>query len=109
MMDERTVEAAEVRNLFQTAGLNPEESSQCMTWTSPELDVPLTDQDQILAELSLEEQGFLRCMGYTVESKVMDTDLLRALYETFWGTVRTQHCLRQHDLAVKEGKYVVAM
>jgi hypothetical protein len=73
------------------------------------LDEPLIREDAVLAELTPEEESFLRCMGYTSAEKVVDTVRLTALYETFWSTVRSLHDLPRIDLAVKEGKYIVAM
>jgi hypothetical protein len=78
-------------------------------WTSQELDKPLTAKDMVLAELTKEEQGFIHCMGYAYEEKVVDSLRLKALYEIFWTTVRSQHDLPLSDLTVKEGRFVVAM
>jgi hypothetical protein len=47
-------------------------------------------------------------MGYAYEEKVVDSLRLKALYEIFWGTVRSQHDLPLSDLTVKEGRFVVA-
>ena len=79
-----------------------------MVWISQKPDQPLTREDTVLAELTPEEEGFLRCVDYIVEEKVVDTVRLRTLVETFWGTVRGLRDLPLSDLTVKEGKYIVA-
>ena len=106
-MGDRLIKIEDIKSVFKKVGIKSEECDQCMGWTSPELDEPLTNEDRIHAELTPEEEGFLRCMIYTSEEKVVDTLRLRALYETFWSTIRSQHDLPLNDLAVKEGKYVV--
>ena len=75
--------------------------------TSPELDQPLTSQDTVLVELTPEEEGFFRCMGYAHGEKVVDTMRLKALYETFWSAMRDLHGLPFTGLAVREGKFIV--
>ncbi len=106
-MDERLINVEDVKSVFREVGIQSEECNRCMGRTSPELDKPLTGEDTVLAELTSEEQGFFRCMGYVFEEKVVDTLRLRALYETFWMTVRSLHDLPAADLAVKEGRYIV--
>lgn len=106
-MDERLINVDDVKSVFKEVGIQSEECNQCMRRTSPELDKPLTSEDIVLAELTSEEQGFFRCMGYVYEEKVVDTLRLRALYETFWMTVRSVHNLPSARLAIKEGKYIV--
>ena len=106
-MTERLIDVEDVKAVFKEMGVRSEEYSRCTVWTSPKLEEPLTNQDMVLAELSPEEQGFLRCMGYVFEEKVMDSFRAGALYETFWNTVRILHDLPWSDLAVKEGKYIV--
>ena len=108
-MDERLFNFENVKSIFKVVGIKSEECDRCMNWTSSKFDNPLTSKDMVLAELTPEEQGFLRCMGYASEEKVVDTRRLRALYETFWSTVRNLHDLSLDDLTVKEGKYIVAM
>ena len=107
-MTERLIDVEDVKAVFKEMGVRSEEYSRCTVWTSPKLEEPLTNQDMVLAELSPEEQGFLRCMGYVFEEKVVDSLRAGALYETFWNTVRVLHDLPWSDLAVKEGKYIVA-
>jgi hypothetical protein len=107
-MDPRRIDVEDVKSVFKEVGIAPEECDRCMKWTSPELDKPLTKEDKILAELTREEQGFFRCMGYVAEAKVIDTLQLRALYQTFWNTVRGLHDLPAADLTIKGGKYIVA-
>ena len=106
-MDESVINVEDVKSVFREVGIHSEECNQCMGWTSPKLDNPLTHEDTVLAELTPEEQGFFRCMGYVFEEKVVDTLRLRALYETFWLTVRSLHDLPPADLAVRQGKYIV--
>ena len=106
-MDESLITVADIKSVFREVGIQSEECNRCMRRTSPELEKPITGEDTVLAELTPEEQGFFRCMGYVFEEKVVDTLRLRALYETFWMTVRSLHNLPPGDLAVKEGKYIV--
>jgi hypothetical protein len=106
-MMERLIEVEDVKAVFKEMGVESEEYNQCKVWTSPKLEEPLTNEDMILAELSSEEQGFLRCMGYVFEEKVVDSFRAGALYETFWNTVRILHESPRSGLAVKEGKYIV--
>ncbi len=108
-MNQRLIDIEDVRNVFKKVGFEPEERVQCANWTSTELDQPITSEDRILAELTPEEEGFLRCMGYAHEEKRVDRLYMRALYETFWKTVRDLHALPLEDIAVKEGKYLVSM
>lgn len=107
-MNEKLIEAEDLKSVLKEVGIQSEESNQCIVWTSPKLDEPLTNADKIVAELTPEEQGFFRCMGYAHEEKVVDTVRLKALYETFWILVRSFHDLPSADLAIKEGKYVVS-
>jgi len=106
-MTERLIDVEDVKAVFKEMGVQSEEYNLCKVWTSSKLEKPLTNEDTVLAELSPEEQGFLRCMGYVLEEKVVDSFRAGALYETFWNTVRILHDLPWSDLAVKEGKYVV--
>ncbi len=106
-MDESLINMEDIRSVFKEVGIQSEECNRCMRRASPELDKPLTSQDTVLAELTPEEQGFLRCMDYVFEEKVVDTLRLRALYETFWITVRSLHDLPPAELAIKGGKYIV--
>jgi hypothetical protein len=108
-MDERLINVEDVKSVFKKMGIKSEECNQCLGWTSTKLDKPLTGEDTVLAELTPEEQGFFRCMGYVYEEKVFDTLRFRALYETFWSTVRSLHDLPTADLAIREGKYIVAI
>ena len=108
-MDERLIDVEDVKSFFKKVGIKSEECNRCLGWTSPKLDKPLTGEDTVLAELSLEEQGFFRCMGYVYEEKVVDTLRFRALYETFWSAVRSLHDLPPADLAIREGKYIVTI
>jgi hypothetical protein len=108
-MEGKLFEIEDVKSVFKKFGFNSEECDQCMQWTSAKLDVPLIREDAVLAELSPEEESFLRCMDYMSAEKVVDTLRLTALHETFWSTVRSQHDLPLTGLAVKEGKFVVAM
>lgn len=108
-MDEKSIDVEDLKSVLKRVGVKPEECNQCMEWTSPRFDEPLTSEDTILAELTPEERGFFGCMGYVFEEKVVDTVRLRALYETFWSTVRSLHDLPLLDLTIKEGKYIVAM
>jgi len=106
-MMERLIDAEDVKGVFRKMGVRSDEYNQCKVWASPKLEEPLTNKDTVLAELSPEEQGFLRCMGYVFEEKVVDSLRAKALYETFWITVRNLHDLPWSDLTVKEGKYIV--
>lgn len=108
-MDERLIDVDDLRAVFRKVGIKPEEYNRCTIWTSNKLEQPLAHEDTVLAELSLEEQHFLHCMGYVFEQKVVDSRRARALYETFWTAVRSLHDLPQTDLAVKEGRYIVAV
>ena len=110
-MEQRLIDIEDMKSVLKRVGLESEECERCMDWNSPQLNEPLAGEDKIVAELTPEEQGFFRCMGYAYEEKVVDPLRLRALYETFWGTVRTLHDLNLPltDLSVKEGKYIVAM
>ena len=106
-MMERLIDVEDVKAVFREMGVRSEEYNQCKVWTSSKLEEPLNNNDTVLAELSKEEQGFLRCMRYVFEEKVVDSLRAGALYETFWNTVRNLHDLPWNDLAVKEGKYIV--
>lgn len=108
-MDEKLIHVKDLQSVLKTVGIKPEEYGRCLGWTSAELDKPLTAKDIVLAELTREEQGFIRCMGFALEEKVVDSLRSKALYEIFWGSVKSQHDLQLTDLTVKEGKYVVAM
>jgi len=108
-MEQRLIDIDAVKSVLKKVGIESEECDQCMGWTSPQLDKPLTSEDTVLAELTPEEQGFLRCINYTYEERVVDTLRLKALHYTFWNTVRGLHNLPSSNLTVKEGKYVVVM
>jgi len=108
-MDEKLIEVEDLKSVLETVGIKPEEYSRCLNWTTPEIDKPLTAKDIVLAELTQEEEGFIRCMGFAYEQKVVDSLRSEALHEIFWSSVKTQHDLPFDDLAVKEGKYIVAM
>ena len=108
-MNQEVINIDDVRSVLKKVGLEPEESDHCMTWTCPELNKPLTRQDRVLAELSPEEEGFLRCMGYVYQEKDVHPYRLMALHETFWKTIRNLHNLPQTDLTVKGGKYIVGI
>ena len=108
-MDESLINVEDLKSVFREVGIQSEECNRCMRRTSPELEKPITSEDTVLAELTPEEQGFFRCMGYVFEEKVVDTLRLRALYETFWMTVRHLHNLPPANLTVKEGKYIVQL
>ena len=106
-MMERLIDVEDVKAVFREMGVRSEEYNRCKVWTSPKLEEPLNNKDKVLGELSPEEQGFLRCMGYVFEEKVVDSSRAGALYETFWSTVRMLHDVPWNDLAVKEGRYIV--
>ncbi len=106
-MTERLIDVEDVKAVFKEVGVGSEEYNRCRLWTSSKLEEPLTHQDTVLAKLTSEEQGFLRCMGYVFEEKVVDSFRAGALYETFWNTVRILHDLPWSTLSVKEGKYIV--
>ena len=108
-MDEKLIKVEDLKSVLKTVGIKQEEYGRCLEWTSPELDKPLTAKDVVFAELTPEERGFIHCVGYAYEEKVVDSLRLKALHEIFWGTVRSQHGLPLTDLTVKEGRYVVAM
>ena len=105
-MDQK-INAEDVKFVLKKVGLGPEESNYCMGWISPELNEPLTSKDSVLAELTPEEEGFLRCMGYVYAKNEVHPFRLKALHETFWKTIRNLHHLPPADLAVKAGKYIV--
>ena len=108
-MDEKLITVEDIKSVLRKVGIESKECDQCMGWSSPKLDAPLTKKDTVLGELTREEQGFLRCMGYILEEKVMDPLKFMALHETFWTTARNLHNLPSGDLTVKEGKYIVPM
>jgi len=108
-MDRKLIEIEDVKNVFKKVGFKPDESELCMGWTSPEMEEPLTNGDHSVAELTPEEEGYLRCMGYAFNEKKVDPLRMRALYETFWKTVRSLRNLPSIDLTIKEGKYIVSM
>ena len=108
-MDEKLITVEDIKSVLRRVGIESKECDQCMGWSSPKLDAPLKKMDMVLGELTREEQGFLRCMGYILEEKVMDPLKFMALHETFWTTVRSLHDLPLGDLTVKEGKYIVGM
>jgi hypothetical protein len=109
IMDQRLIDTDDLRSVLKKVGIQGEESSQCMSWISPKIEEPLTPEDTVLVEMTREEEGFLRCMGYAYEEKVVDSLRLAALHETFWNTVRSLHNLPRSDLTVKGGKYIVAI
>jgi hypothetical protein len=108
-MDGKLIDVEDLESVLKTVGIKPEEYSHCLNWTTPEIDKPLTAKDIVLAELTQEEEGFIRCMGFAHEQKVVDSFRSKALHEIFWSSVKTQHDLPFNDLAVKEGRYIVAM
>jgi len=108
-MDGKLVDIEDVKNVFKKVGFGADESELCMGWTSPEMEKPLTRRDHFVAELTPEEEGYLRCMGYAFNEKKVDPLRMRALHETFWKTVRSLRDLPPIDLTVKGGKYIVAM
>jgi hypothetical protein len=108
-MDEKLIDVKDLQSVLKTVGIKPEEYSRCLKWTTPEIDKPLTAKDIVLAELTQEEEGFIRCMGFAYEQKVVDSLRSKALHEIFWSSVKTQHDLLFDDLTVKEGKYIVPM
>lgn len=111
-MESRPVEVNEIKSVLERVGFQSEEAEACMGWSHPKLDKPLTNQDRIVGELTSEEQGFLRCIGYAFEVKDKDIDPLRlvALHETFWRVIRGLHDLPFNgDVTVKEGKYIVTV
>lgn len=108
-MNQKLIDIDDMKSVLGKVGLDPEECDQCMGWTSPELNRPLTTADNVVAELSPEEEGFLRCMGYVYEEKEVHPFRLMALHETFWKTIRSLHNLPRTDLSVKGGKYIVTL
>jgi len=88
-MDEKLITIEDIKSVLRKVGIESKECDQCMGWSSPKLDAPLTKRAMVLGELTREEQGFLRCMGYILEEKVMDPLKFMALHETFWTTVRS--------------------
>jgi len=105
-MDQK-INAEDVKFVLKKVGLGPKESNYCMGWISPELNEPLTSKDKVLAELTPEEEGFLRCMGYVYAKNEVHPFRLMALHETFWKTIRSLHRLPPRDIVVKGGKYIV--
>ncbi len=108
-MKHERIDIQNVKSVLKKVGIESEESDQCLRWSVPQLDMPLTQKDTVLAELTPAEQGFLRCIGYVHEEKVTDALRLTALRETFWSTIRSLHNLPRSPLAIKEAKYVVAI
>ncbi len=108
-MNGKSIELEDIKSFLMMVGLDSDETDRCMLWTSPKLSEPLDRGDYVLAELTSEEQAFLRCMGYAFEEMEMDPIRLAALHETFWNAVRSIHGLPASDMLVKEGKYIVAM
>ena len=106
-MEHERIKIEDVKFVLKKVGIGSKESDQCSGWSLPQLDMPLTREDTVLAELTPEEQGFLRCIGYAYEEKVTDIFRLTALRETFWTTLRSLHNLPSSDLTVKGGRYVV--
>jgi hypothetical protein len=62
-MEQRLIDVNAVKSVLKKVGIASDEFDKCMGWTSPPLDKPLTGEDAVLAELTSEEQGFLRCMN----------------------------------------------
>ncbi len=106
-MNERSIDIEDVKSVFHKVGFKSEECDRCVAWDSPTTSEPLTAEDKVIAELTPEEEGFFRCMGYVHDVKVVDLLRLEALHDTFWSTVRSVHDLPLCDLAIKEGKYIV--
>ncbi len=104
----RPLRMEEIKPVLERVGFDSKETERCMLWTHPRMSCPLSGDDRILAELSPEEQAFFRCVGYAYEEKGVDPLRLAALHETFWIAMRALHDLPLSDLAVKEGKYIVA-
>lgn len=109
-MKARPVEVGEIKSvLVDRVGFDSKEAEVCLGWTHPRLIRPLKSGDKILAELTEEEQGFFRCIGYAFKEKKADSIRLTALKDTFWTAVKTLHNLPPvRHLAVKEGRYIVA-
>ena len=108
-MNENLIKVEDIKSVLKKVGIESKECDLCMRWSSAKLDTPLTGKDKVLGELTREEQGFLRCMGYVLEEKVVDPLKFMALHETFWTTIRSLRDLPSGDLTVKGGKYIVQM
>ncbi len=108
-MDEKLISVEDIKSVFKKVGIESKECDQCMGWIPSKLDPSLTNRDMVLGELTREEQGYLWCMGYILEEKVIDPLKFMALHETFWTTVRSLRNLPLGDLTVKGGKYIVKM
>ena len=109
-MKARPIEVTEIKSLLvERVGFNSQEAEKCMGWSHPNLVSPLKSGDEVLAELTQEEQGFFRCIGYAFEEKKAHPLRLTALHDTFWTAVKNLHNLPPNgDLAIKEGRYLVA-
>ncbi len=109
VMNTRPVELGEIKSvLVGRIGFDSKEAEGCLLWTHPELIRPLKSGDKILAELTKEEQGFFRCIGFAFNEKKADPMRLTALRDTFWTAVKNSHNLPSaRRLTVKEGRYIV--
>jgi len=108
-MEPTRIDIDDVKSVLTKVGVDSKEYHQCLRWPFPEMEIPLKRGDAVIAELTVEEQGFLRCIGYVHEEKVTDTLRLKALRETFWSTIRSLHNLPTSPLAIKEAKYIVTI
>ena len=88
LRENKPEDAEEIKSVSKKWNSSWKRREQCMEWRFPKLDEPLAIKDTVLAELTRQEQGFLRCMGYAYEEKgIVDLLRLTALHETFWNTI----------------------
>ncbi len=92
---------------MKRVGVEGVEAEKAMLWGHPTLKRPLSYGDGVLAELTFEEQAFLRSVGYVLHKKKSDPLRRRALVETFWIALRMHHDLPEGTVMIKEGKYLV--
>ncbi len=97
----------DIKSVMKRVGIEGSEAEKAMVWRHPLLKKPLSPKDDVVAELTLEEQAFLRSVGYVLYEKKSDPLRRRALIETFWIAVRMFHDLPRGTVTIKEGKYLV--
>ncbi len=106
-MDGQLIEIEDITSVMRKIGIEGSEAEKAMAWMNPTLERPLSEKDEVLAELTSEEQAFLRSIGYALHNKKGDPMRRRALIETFWTAVRIFHDLPLGKVTIKEGKYLV--
>ncbi len=101
------LQVEDIKSVMKRVGVEGVEAEKAMAWRHPMLNKPLSGKDDVVAELTVEEQAFLRSVGYVLYKNKSDPLRRKALVETFWIAVRIFHDLPCGTVSIKEGKYLV--